>query len=439
MSASLGIPPKEKFSCSGCGDCCREFPVPLSEKDIQTIEGLDWKSLVSDDYKDAFYQDVSILGRDSTKVLRQRPERQGCIFLGDDNLCKIHGQFGSEKKPYACRAFPFQFIEFNNKSGTQSFVSPLYVCKSVAEGSGDELKGQSKDLKALSKQVEKHFPLPAIPAKISFSTDFDYQVALLDQLNVLMAKAIDESGQPFSKRLLTITRFADLILSSKFKTLDHPKRADFIQTLYKGTANHVQEGKVLCPTVPPDFPERILFRQILGFRTLDHSPVFIGQGATKVAGASLSRFLHGLWWMIGWGSMEWPWPPQGRRVSMSQILSFAPKISIDDPLVDAALTRYLSAAFHGRKLFEINLRKRAFIAGLGLLLRQVPAIVLFARASALSRDSEAVEAEDLTRALRLADLSFGLFPYVKGLLGSVRRKALMDMRGPWFHLPWVCA
>lgn len=438
MSASLGIPPKQNFSCSGCGDCCRELPVPLSDKDIKTIEGLNWKELVAEEFQDSFYQEVAILGRQSTKVLKQRPQGAGCVFLGDDNLCKIHGQFGSEKKPYACRAFPFQFIEFENK-GKKSFVSPHFVCKSVAEGSGAALTAQKDDLKTLNKQVSQHFPVPDVPNELSFSTEYNYKVALLDQLNTLMARAIDRDDLPFSKRLLIVTRFADLILSSKFKSLDHPKRADFIETLFKGTSNHVKEGKVLCPTVPPDFPERILFRQILGFRTLDHSPVFFGEGARKVAGASLSRFLHGFWWMVGWGSMEWPWPPKGRRVSMAQILSFAPKITVDDPLVDEALTRYFSASFHGRKLFEINLRKRTFVSGLGLLLRQVPAIVLFARASALSRDSDAVEAEDMTRALRLADLSFGLFPFVSGLLGSVRRKALTDMRGPWFHLPWVCA
>jgi Fe-S-cluster containining protein len=437
MTASFTVPPVQNFSCSGCGDCCRDLPVPLSEADIKTLEKLEWKPLVAEAYQDRFHETISLLGRDSITILRSRPGGAGCVFLGDDNLCAIHRELGSEKKPFACRVFPFQFVEYPHQ-GTQSFVSPQFFCKSVAEGSGDLVKDQEADLKILNKQQDKHFPEAAIRSTLAFTPEVDYKVPLLDQLNRILAKTIDQTALPFSKRLLIATRFADIVLASKFKTLDHPKRMDFIETLYKGTVNHVEQEKVLVPTAPPNFPERVMFSQILGFRTLNHKPTFLGQGVKALAGASASRFFHVLWWMLGWGKITWPWPPEGRTVSLGQILSAAPKSSIDDPAATAALTRYFSAAFHGRKLFEINLRKRSFIPGLGLLLRQVPAIMLFARASALSRESNEITDEDYTRALRLADLSFGHFPYVAGMLGSVRRKALMDLRGPWFHLPWVC-
>jgi Fe-S-cluster containining protein len=437
MTSSFSIPPAQKFTCSGCGDCCRDLPVPLSDQDIARIEKLDWGSLLAPKHQDSFYEQISLIGRAPVNFLRRKDEGEGCVFLGQDNLCAIHAKFGSDKKPFACRTFPFQFVDFAH-SGTQTFVTSQFVCKSIADGSGALVKEQEDDLKILNKQLPHHFPSPPMPESMAFNEDHSYQVPLLDQLNDYFARTMDNASLSFTKRLLISTRFADLVMASRFKTLDHPKRMDFIATLYEGTVNHVKNGKVRPPETPPNLPEKILFSQILGFRTLNHSPIFLGRGGALVARASLSRFAHGLRWMIGWGKLSWPWPPLGPSISLARILSFAPKVNVDDSVASEALTRYFSAAFHGRKLFEINLRKRAFIPGLGLLLRQAPTIMLFARASALGRDSSEVKAEDYARALRLADLSFGQFPYVKGLLGSVRRNALMDMRGPWFHLPWVC-
>ena len=34
----------------------------------------------------------------------------GCVFLGADNLCRIHGKFGSAAKPLACRIYPFLLV-----------------------------------------------------------------------------------------------------------------------------------------------------------------------------------------------------------------------------------------------------------------------------------------------------------------------------------------
>lgn len=55
-----------------------------------------------------------------------------CFFLGDDNLCKIHGKFGAMKKPAACRRFPL--IAIRTESEIRIGIKPycyanMRVCK----------------------------------------------------------------------------------------------------------------------------------------------------------------------------------------------------------------------------------------------------------------------------------------------------------------------
>lgn len=55
-----------------------------------------------------------------------------CFFLGDDNLCKIHGKFGPMKKPAACRRFPL--IAIRTESEIRIGIKPycyanMRVCK----------------------------------------------------------------------------------------------------------------------------------------------------------------------------------------------------------------------------------------------------------------------------------------------------------------------
>lgn len=48
-----------------------------------------------------------------------------CLFLQDDNLCRIHAEHGISKKPGVCTIFPFNRF---TRIGSTVFVSPHFLC-----------------------------------------------------------------------------------------------------------------------------------------------------------------------------------------------------------------------------------------------------------------------------------------------------------------------
>lgn len=80
-----------RHACHRCGTCCTGWRVRLA--DIEERERVT--------------RQAAVLGIEEPLVegaLRRVDGR--CVFLGADNMCRIHARFGHEKKPLVCRFFP---------------------------------------------------------------------------------------------------------------------------------------------------------------------------------------------------------------------------------------------------------------------------------------------------------------------------------------------
>ncbi|MBI4523954.1 MAG: YkgJ family cysteine cluster protein [Deltaproteobacteria bacterium] len=97
------------FRCTGCGNCCRETVVCLTDEDVRRIEQGTGKPArefarffpeeeVSMDKRDNFW--IRFANRRAVMALRWR--RNHCYFLGPDNRCTIY-----EHRPVTCREYPF--------------------------------------------------------------------------------------------------------------------------------------------------------------------------------------------------------------------------------------------------------------------------------------------------------------------------------------------
>jgi Fe-S-cluster containining protein len=80
--------------CNGCGRCCKSWTISLSVKDVKRLNRLG--------YKTSFF--VNTKGNILAMKLIGKDRR--CIFLNDDNSCKIHKEHGFSSKPSVCRIFP---------------------------------------------------------------------------------------------------------------------------------------------------------------------------------------------------------------------------------------------------------------------------------------------------------------------------------------------
>jgi len=98
-----------KFRCTGCGNCCKDPLLPLTDQDVLRIRqrtGSDPRTFVRwvdrngidmDDEPEAF-----VKLRPGKRVMVMRQGRGGCHFLGADDRCTIYGS-----RPLGCRIFPF--------------------------------------------------------------------------------------------------------------------------------------------------------------------------------------------------------------------------------------------------------------------------------------------------------------------------------------------
>ena len=125
-----------EFACKNSGDCCRENEIPVTEDEIQKIMDHGWELdqfLVS-------LMPVALPGktkgtRIKSYILKKKPFTKDCVFLDENNYCKIH-----EYKPFACQMYPFSY-EVIGDYMVEVRVHPQSVCSNVSYIIGE--KGES--------------------------------------------------------------------------------------------------------------------------------------------------------------------------------------------------------------------------------------------------------------------------------------------------------
>ena len=98
-----------KFRCTGCGNCCKEPLLPLTDSDIKRVvrhtgesshdlvRWVDRNGIDMDDEPEAF-----VMLRQGKRVMVLRHTGGGCRYLGADDRCTIYNH-----RPLGCRIFPF--------------------------------------------------------------------------------------------------------------------------------------------------------------------------------------------------------------------------------------------------------------------------------------------------------------------------------------------
>ncbi len=168
---TLHIPKGIRFQCSGCGNCCLRWPVPLTQQDADTLRSLTGDTPHSTVQISALERELrDKLGKPSgpgfrslhpgderfrgfSYTLEKRADGL-CRFLTADNRCSIQQEHGAEYKPSMCRLFPHAFSE--TPSGIFAYVS--FASSAVLFNQGMLLADQA-DLLAEKYQLYRHlFP-----------------------------------------------------------------------------------------------------------------------------------------------------------------------------------------------------------------------------------------------------------------------------------------
>jgi Fe-S-cluster containining protein len=147
-----------RFRCTGCGNCCKEPLLPLTDADVRRISRrtgdpardivrwVDRHGIDMDDEPEAF----AIL-RQGKRVMVLRHERGGCRYLGEDNRCTIYSS-----RPLGCRVFPFD-PDFS-KNGTLRrlrIVTATEECPFELDGNNDV--DEIRDLDERYRDAHAHY------------------------------------------------------------------------------------------------------------------------------------------------------------------------------------------------------------------------------------------------------------------------------------------
>ena len=126
------LPVVQNWDCHGCGACCHEYQVFVTDEERQRILSQGWE-------KDSTIGGLPLFVRQGRlrggRYRLNHRSNGACIFLSEAGRCRIHELFGSQAKPLACQLYPFILIP----TAKNWRVGLRFSCPSSAENKGRPL------------------------------------------------------------------------------------------------------------------------------------------------------------------------------------------------------------------------------------------------------------------------------------------------------------
>lgn len=414
------LPVLQNWDCHSCGDCCRSYAVPVTAEERRRIDAQGWEQLPE-------FQGVPYFVKRGGEFYLNHREDGGCVFLGADKLCRIHGKFGSAAKPLACRIYPFLLVP----AGDHWNFGLRLACPSAAENKGRSLSaqvGDAREYAAFFESTAVKGSLEAPPPPLHGNQSVGW--ADVGRIAAAFSKLLANEADPFERRWRKVLFVVSMLRKATFDGAGDPKKAvvggrlsELLHVL--GVAAEEEEPEEAGAVARPGWVGRMVFRQLVAvFSRKDH-------GAEKGAAqrGPVRRFASAVRFATGRGQV-----PKVHAV-ISDRATFAAGERSPGPLsveATALLVRWHrlkieSLQFCGAPNFGLPVWD-----GIESLALTFPAAMWLARV--LTSSGHAPDAA-VTQAVRMVDDNFGFNP----LLGSARQKFALRLLGSRGDLPKLVA
>ena len=392
----LVLPVREqRYSCHGCGNCCRDFTVQLRPADLEKLRAQDWEAKLGMPVTTEFR---------GTTYLRQRDDG-ACVFLMDDGLCRVHKEYGFAEKPVACQLFPFVLVPDDRRTN----VGISFACQSVRENKGAELRSHLSEIDRMSRGVPE----------TRLAT---YTAMLADAMGAKEGE-LDALAQLVDRHLAMRDRFDGLAWIAA--SLGRAKLAEVRATRFKELV------QVLVAALPDELqhlplegalPKQLrLLRQAVYARLEDvqvNAAKATGRWRTVLAQLLASRaFTRGKSRVpaVARGLLE---GVDFSAISRVPALSESP----DRDAIDQLLSRYARATILGNRAWGAGYYGWPAVRGLQALALNIACTAWLARALAAKRGHEHATLDDVRDALGRVDRHAGRAPW----LGSVGERLRLE-------------
>lgn len=379
---------EQRYSCHGCGNCCRDFTVQLRPEDLEKLRKQEWESKLGGP--------VTIEFRGVT-FLRQR-EDGACVFLMENGLCRVHAEHGFTAKPIACQLFPFHLLPASGGGGRGVEMGLNFACQSVLDNKGAELKSHQAELMRMAGELaELH-----APARPPLLTD---RLAASASEARSLADAIDrwlrDDEHPLAVRLDGLAWVASSLAAAKLENVRDRRFADLLDVLFGALPDELEHHPIDRPTSR----QMKMLRQAVFARTEDPKLWKIArQGRLRTTLSQLARSRRlksgrGKAPSIGVG-----WPSD---VDLAGVESIAPASGEDAAVIDDLMTRWLRATVLGGRAWGAGYYGWSMTSGLQATLLNAACAGWLARLHAKGRGSQAIDLADVKAAIGRIDRTSG--------------------------------
>ncbi len=414
------LPVLQNWDCHSCGDCCRSYAVPATAEERRRIEGQGWESLPE-------FQGVPFFVKRGGEFYLNHRADGGCVFLGADNLCRIHGKFGSAAKPLACRIYPFLLVP----AGDHWNLGLRLACPSATENKGRALSaqlGDAREYAAFFESTTSRGALEAPPPPLQGSQAISWSD--VGRIATAFSKLLADEDDPFERRWRKILFIVMMLRKATFDGGGDPKKAvtggklsELLHVL--GLAAEDEEPASAIEVKRPGWAGRTVFRQLVAvFSRKDH-------GAEKgiAQRGPVSRFMSAVKFASARGRVP------KVHAALPDAATFAageiPLGALSDTTVSLLVRwhrmKIESLQFCGAPNFGLSVWE-----GIESLALTFPAAMWLARV--LVAGGKTPDAA-VTQAVRMVDDNFGFNP----LLGSVRQKFALRLIANRGDLPRLVA
>ena len=356
----------QRYSCHGCGDCCRDFSVQLRDEDLERLGKQGWEEKLG--------QSVTVEFR-GRRYLRQQADG-ACLFLQEDGLCQIHGEFGFHEKPVACRLFPFNLAP--DATGTHAGLN--FACQSVRRA-----LREVPESKAIS------------PPRLA--GDLRADVEEVDALVSAFDRWLGAVEVPLSIRLDGLAWLSQSLGAASFAEVRGPRVTELVDLLVSALPDELLH----LPVDSPGRGQRRQLRQASFARIED--PRFTGDEKKASLSARLDQWSRSRRFARGRGPIPglargWSVPADFRDVELMPSVPGTPEIS-------DLVTRWLRSTIRGGRAWGSGYYGWTIAEGVQGLSLNVACLGWLARAHAAGEGHEVVTLESVGEALGRIDRSSG--------------------------------
>ncbi len=351
---------EQKYSCHGCGDCCRDFSVQLRDRDLDRLVEQGWEQEMGEPVT------VEFRGR---RYLRQRADG-ACLFLQDDGLCRIHARHGFHEKPVACRLFPFNLAP--DARGTLAGLN--FACQSVRANRGGSLGSHREDLQRALREVPESSAIAPPRLARSLRADRSEVEVVADRIDGWLGR----EDVPLVIRVDGFAWLAQSLGAASFEEVRGKRIAELLDLL----CGVLPDELIHLPVDPAGRGQMRQLRQSVFARIED--PRFTGDERRPKLSARFEQWMRSSRFTRGRGAV--PGLARGWSVpsSFAEIDSM-PKVQGSSEVADL-VTRWLRATIRGGRTWGAGYYGWSIVDGLQALALDVACLGWLARAHAAGKD-----------------------------------------------------